>query len=602
MTRTFNSRIMSFAAVLCSLVLFAVSANAQNRDSTGTILPDLSPQEVEIRGQLEISFPSLRRQPLIGFNPPPRVPEIPENYMPFLEPYKLSGTDFPTNQAGNFDPPDVLPINEIYPTVGELEASAGRYLARVIRARLSAPLTFQSTIYGKVDYEGSEGYSPEDAIDDLRNPYDGIRSTIGFQSSGPRVTTGLELNGLVNSYTLFGTNFRQNGTLSTEIVLPDRIGLNGNAEFWLNSYSESIDTEFRLGFGSSRYRTDVFASGLVALPRLNQQERRLNASFGIDVPFSIGSFILSSSLSTSGINLSTPTVSIDDFGLFEFKNYAVEARSGFKLRLSPRIALTVAGNYIGTSFIELGQEQSRSFLTAHADLSFYPVSGLTFYVRNEPGIDTNTLWDVFTQNPYVIDQPPLQSTLRPIDAKAGFTFYKGIMQLSANVGFIQSPNFLFFENIIEQPITGYEYRRGVFQNFYDDVEIVHANGAASLMLNNGLHFKFSIAVREAELSDTNQEVPYFSPFVSENMVSYAFADNSMLIQMIGSFHSSRYRFRTETERIDSYVDLDFLYTYMLNTGLGFVVRVDNILNAPLEYWEDYKESPFTLSAGFRVLW
>ena len=86
------------------------------------------------------------------------------------------------------------------------------------------------------------------------------------------------------------------------------------------------------------------------------------------------------------------------------------------------------------------------------------------------------------------------------------------------------------------------------------------------------------------------------------MVSYAFADNSMLVQLLGTFHSSRYRLRNETERIDSYVDLDFLYTYMLNSGLGFVVRLDNILSSPLEYWEDYEEAPFTVSAGFRVLW
>ena len=487
MTRTLYSRLLLLLALICSIHLSVDIAKAQNRDTTDTILPDLSPQEVEIRGQLEISFPSLRRQPLIGFNPPPRVPEIPDSYMPYLEPYKLSGTDFPSNQMGDFDPPDVLPISDIYPTVGELEASAGRYLARVIRARLSTPLTLQSSLYGRVDYEGSEGYSPVNDLDDLRNPYDGIRSTIGFQSSGPRITTGLELNGLVNSYTLFGTNFRQNGTVSTDIVLPDRVGLNGNAEFWLNSYGESsVDTEFRLSFGSSRYRTDVFDNSLNELPRLNQQERRLNGSFGIDVPFSIGSFIVSSALSTSGIDLSTPTAGVDDFGLFDFKNYTMEASSGFKLRLSPRISLTVAGHYMGTSFIEQGTEQSRSFLTANADLRFYPVSGLTFYLRNQPGVDTNTLWDVFTQNPYVIDQPQLQSTLRPIDAKAGFTFYKGIMQLSANVGYIQTPNFLFFENILEQPITGYEYRRGVFQNFYDDVEIIHANGAASLVLNNGL--------------------------------------------------------------------------------------------------------------------
>ena len=576
---------------------------AQANDTTQTILPDLSPREVEIRGQLEISFPSLRRQPLIGFNPPPRVPELPENYRPFIEDYKLSGTDIPTNQAGQFDPPEVLPLGSVNPTVGELETSAGRYLARHVRARLSTALTPNAALYGNVDYEGSEGYTPDDNEDDLRNPYDGLRATLGFQSVSPRVGLGVELKGGFNSYTLFGTNFLQSGALSSSIVLPDRNGLFGNADFWVRSYNQSsMDSEFRIGFSSSRYQTDVFDSALNALPRLNQQEQRLHGLFDIDVPFSLGSFLVSTNFSTSGIDLSTPTAGIDDFGLFEFKNYYVSAGSGFRLDFTRSLSVTLAGRYLGTSFVENGTVQNRSFMTAEAGIDLYPSSGLTFFLHNKPGIDRNSMWDVFEKSPYVIDQPTLQSTLRPIDAEAGFSFFKGVLNLSAKVGFIQTPNYIFFEAIPEEPITGYDYRRGVFSVNYDDAEVYHADGAVSLSLSSGLHLKFGLSVREAELTDNNEEIPYFSPFLSENMVSYAFANDQMLVQVIGTFHSSRYTSRDATEEIPGYIDMDFLYTYMLHSGLGLVVRMDNILGDSVEYWEHYSESPFTLSAGLRVLW
>jgi len=588
--------------VLGLSLAYPKQSDAQSNDSTNTILPNLSPQEVEIRGQLEISFPSLQRQPLIGFNPPPRVPEIPEGYIPFLEAYKLSGTSLP-NQRGDFDAPDQRPINEMIPARGELEASAGRYLARVIRARLSGPISDKASVYARVDYEGNEGYSPEDNIEDLRNPYDGIRSVFGFQSSGPKVGGGFELKGEVNSYTLFGTNFLQNGTFSSDIILPDRNGLNGIFEAWLSTYNDSaVDSDFRISYGSSRYRTDLFDGSLIPLSRFNQQEQRLSGSASIDIPFSLGSFLVSTEASTSGFEQSALNASIEDFSLFELKNYYINASSGFRIALNPKVSLTIAGHFLGTSYLENDQEEFRSFLTANADLSIYPTPGLTFFLRNRPSVEQNSLWEIFEKNPYVRDQPLFQSTLRPLDAQAGFTFYKGMLQLSANVGYVQSPNYLFFEHIPDQPIIGYDYRRGVFEAEYGDVDILHANGTISLALSSQMHLKFGLSVREAELTDTSEEIPYFSPFLSENMLSYSFADNTMLVQILGTYKSSRFRSRADRDKIPGYIDLDFLYTYMLNSGLGFVARFDNILGTQQEYWEHYKESPFMVSAGIRVIW
>ena len=604
MTYIYSLRLFMILLLAVLVCCQPADATAQSRDTTGTILPNLSPQEVEIRGQLEIAFPSLQRQPLIGFNPPPRVPEIPEGYRPYTEAYKLAGLRSQNRTPGSNTSESGAPLTSTPPpTKGEVEASVGRYLSRVIRARLSGPISARSSVYARVDYEGTEGYSPESDIDDLRNPYDGIRSVLGFQSSGPRVGGGFEIKGEVNSFTLFGTNFLQNGTFSSDIVLPDRNGLNGVMEFWLSTYNEStIDSDFRLAYSSSRYRTDLFDQALMPLSKLNQQEQRLTGSFSLDIPFSLGSFLVSTEVSSSGLDQSALNASIEDFSLFEFKNYYLSAQSGFRIALASNLSLTVAGHFLSTSFLENDQEQSISYLTANADLSFYPTPGLTFFIRNRPSIQKNSLWDIFSKNPYVQDQPLFQSTLHPLDAQAGFTFYKGMVQLSANVGYIQTPNHLVFEHIPDQPVTGYEYTRGVFEAFYGDADILHASGTLSLALSNQLHLKFGLSVREAELTDSGDEIPYFSPFSSENMLSYSFANNSMLVQVLSTLQSSRFRSRADQEKIPGYIDLDLLYTYMLNSGLGFVVRFDNVIGDPLEYWEHYKESPFMVSAGIRVLW
>ena len=68
-----------FALLILFLATHALPAQARQD------LPDLAPREVEITGDLTIAFPTLRRQPIVGFNPPPRVPDMTSISPLFLE-------------------------------------------------------------------------------------------------------------------------------------------------------------------------------------------------------------------------------------------------------------------------------------------------------------------------------------------------------------------------------------------------------------------------------------------------------------------------------------------------------------------------------------
>lgn len=586
------SRFLTFCILAC---LLSLPAFGQGRDTTGTVLPDISPREVEIRGQLEISFPSLRRQPLIGFNPPPRVAEIPGSRRPFIEQYKLASADLPNTPLGQPDAPDVDALSDIRPLNGELEASAGRYLSRVLRARLSGSLSRRASIYSRIDYAGAEGHILRDEESDLRNPYDGLEAVLGFQRIGQRAGWGIEFDGGVDSYTLFGTNILENDSLSQQIILPDRNGIMGGAAFWIRSLASSnIHTNFRLRFSGTQYQTDVFDLALTELPRLEQDETRLTSRFDISVPFSLGAFLITSNVSGAGL---------DDDNLFDFTSYYVDAGSGFRLDIGPKMALRVGGRLLGTSIMTAPEtSEFSSYLTADAELNLYPSANVSLYIRNRPSVTPNILWDLFRQNPYVVDRPDMQSIIRPIDAEAGFNLFRGSAQLAARVGFMQSPNYLYFENEVDSPETRYVYRRGIFVNNYDDAEIITIAGELSFVIIRGLHAKFGVAYRDGKLTDNDQNIPYLSPFVSENMISYNFNDERMLLQLLASYYSSRYRNRLETTKIDDYFDLDLTYSYQLQNGLGLIARLENILGSNLEHWQHYPESPFTLSLGLRVLW
>ncbi len=575
----------------------APSVLAQASRDTTQILPDISPREVEIRGELQIAFPSLIRQPLIGFNPPPRVPELPANRQPFIEDYKLASADLPNTPLGQPDPPAVSSLSDLDAINGEFEASAGRYLSRIIRARLSGSLNRQSALYSRIDYQGSEGFFLEDdqRFPDLRNPYDGLYGLLGYQHVGPRVGWGIELDGNVTSYTLFGTNLLENDSVSTQVVLPDRNGLNGNSEFWIRTQGETkIDTEFRLKYGATRYQTDLFDNALNELPRLDQREKRLTSVLNLGVPFSIGSFLVDTEVSGAGL---------DDEGLFDFTTYYLDLGSGFRFDITPKFNVQIAGRYLGTSYLESGEDQFRSYFSADAQINIYPAPGVTLYAHNQPGVDRNTLWNVFRKNPYVSDFPSLQSTIRPIDAEAGFKLFKGNIQMAVKAGYISSPNFLFFESEADQPnLRVHNYRRGIFAYGYEDAEIFHADGDISISFGGGFHTKLGVSVREATLKDSDVNVPYYSPIVSENMITYTFNEKRMMLQLLTTYYSSRNRNRFDDTKVGDYLDVDLTYSYNVHAGLGLILRLENIVGSTLEHWEDYPEAPMTVSAGMRVLW
>ncbi|MDA0379276.1 MAG: hypothetical protein O2899_07270, partial [Bacteroidetes bacterium] len=60
-----------FALTLLLLLGLVMTLGAPLAGAQDAELPDLAPREVEITGDLTISFPTLRRQPIVGFNPPP---------------------------------------------------------------------------------------------------------------------------------------------------------------------------------------------------------------------------------------------------------------------------------------------------------------------------------------------------------------------------------------------------------------------------------------------------------------------------------------------------------------------------------------------------
>lgn len=584
--------------VLC--LLPAVPALGQDDDDQGSdpTLPDIAPREIEIRGQLEVSFPSLQRQPLIGFNPPPRVPQIPADRRPYVAEYKQDSADLPPSPMGRPDPPPVNTVQGLSPIQGEVEISAGRYLSRTVAGRTGLALTGTEAVYGSLLYRGSNGVEPDETYPEASSSYDSFVGQVGLQTHRARFVAGAELAGFRDEYELYGLR----DLASAEQTFPTRTGRRLGTSAWLRTQGDApVDLTTRLDYGSTKYQADVFSEddrlpdGATVEGLNERRERRLTLDADLAIPFGQQRIWADLGASTAGLDedglLGTTVTSLDLGAGAQFRY-----RRAFDIRLGAQVMAFNAPDPEEDGAIDIG----KSYFAPAVHVRTYPFPGFMIYVENEPGLTLNTLDDLFQHNPYLVTEPTQQPTARIIDAEGGVNLFIGRLQLNGQAGYIRSPNWLYFEEPVsaaEAPVT-----YGLTVTRYDEVDIFHAGGALSLVLDGGLQASLSSSFRHGRLTDTDTHIPYFSPIVGEFMLAYVFAQRRARLQMTTTYERARYWSTDTSRRIGDYFDLDVIGTYNFTDSFGAILRVENISADRLEYWDRYPQDPLVVGAGIRLFW
>ena len=570
---------------LVALLWLVLPVEALAQDTTRSALPDIAPREVEIRGQLEISLPSLRRQPLVGFNPPPQVPRPVAGRRPFAESYKQSSADLPASPLRRPMPPSAL--GAAYPPAeGLVETSVGRYFSRAAYARIQAPLTNQASFLLRTDYRGSDGHTPFDANPDVNTPFDAFEGLIGVQRAGTRWAAGFTFDGFYEAYDLYG--IQETPQSDQSILLPtlDREGRGVTGALHLNTLADTpVEARLDLSYGATRYETLNRASG--AGPELSEQ--RFEGDANIRFPIQAGDVWIASSVSAASL--------ADGLGTYS----AFEAGGGLRFRVDYAVTVSVGARFLGGfSDTEMprgsSDEVQIGYLSPDLHLEFLPAPGMRLYARNRPGVEANAVADVFRINPYLMPQPELRPTLRTIDAEAGGGVFAGPVQVALKAGYQDMPQYLYFEDA-----SGLN-SRGTTALRYGKADVAYAGGSISVVFPGGLHAMVGATYRDGRLTDEDIEIPYFSPVLGEATLSYSFAQSRGLLQLTGHYENARYIDRQQSRKVDAYLDLDVEASYNVTPLLGVVFRIENISGGNDTRWDNYPESSLVIGAGLRVNW
>jgi hypothetical protein len=242
-----------FLFILFSSVSLALAQDGRTEQQS--LLPEIDPQDIEIRSQFRARFPGLSRQPILGFNPRPRVFQVDPNRMPFIEDEEAVIASLPIGELDRPEAPDYEPLGYTAPNNGFLRAGFGSYITPEADFFGVAKLSDQNWLSTDLQFQSSDGH--EERVPTSFRQFDGsIRSfnrlserTLLTLTAGGRSDFNHQLS-VVSSPTanlsvLPQTKVNADGFYASALLERKRSSLSG---FQLNlaGYSDSYSVESNL--------------------------------------------------------------------------------------------------------------------------------------------------------------------------------------------------------------------------------------------------------------------------------------------------------------------------------------------------------------------
>jgi hypothetical protein len=586
-----KANMIRFAVVGLLLAVMLPVASALAQADRDTLLPDLAPRELEILGNLEITFPSLRRQPLSGFNPPPRIYEVPRGWRPWTEDYKQASADLPgSSLIQPASPPPTISVGQ-HPHRGELSLGIGRYLSREVHAQAAFDVGSNVVVYGDAFHDGLDKFKPFDdtlGTEAPRQNYDGLA---GLSYRAGATTAGLEFSGFYRDLDLYGA---RGDTMP--FASPQRTGQGLGGRVWVATGSAS-SLPVHL---SAAYRTNTFETTRTGIPT-NASIDGSQVTVAGDAKLKRGprALLLDGKLwinsqSGSGDLQQMPDLTLD---VATFQGGG-EFRINMGDRGMLRFGAEVHGYTLSQDASAAPPPSGSSKLYVAPRISYLSSigSGAEFYVKNTPIVNFRDQEGMFEANPFLIDGAMSLPELSIVNVESGVVLYNGPFRVAARAGITTYENFMYYVSS-SSPIFG----NGFFDVRYADADILFAGGDIGVTLPGRFSATLTGRWQSAKL-DNDQDVPNYPGFEGGMRASYAFAGDRALLQLDGKFVGSRNVDYTGGAVLSGYVDTAFLASYYFENGIGFFGRVQTMTANTFERWVGYPVADWVTLGGVRLRW
>ena len=559
---------------------FATGTLAQTQaDTEQSLLPDIDPQDIEIRSQFQARFPGLDRQPILGFNPRPRVYQIDPNRMPYLEDEEDVLASLPVGSLDRPEPPEYSALGYRSPKYAFLRMGIGSDITPEADAFATARVADNSWVSGNIRFTSSDGHEEQlntgyRLFDAGINSYTRLsdkttmRVNAGIISNFNRqLQLGTENESLLQAESKIGVDgFR--GGVNLDLSETTLSGTNIVVSGYANSFTADSDLE---PFNTA----DASEWGLRASGVYSRLGNHLNEVHRLTVQTQLGGV---DPVFNESTNWSVSTLSAHYERLF---NYQTDVKAS-----------------AGVSAVSDSRQDFVLYFAPVAEVKHTVFRGLDIRLKAHGKPSHKGLLDVQKTNRFF----DLGSNLRHQYEKMALgelttePFYG--TKITGGVSVQDITNFMYFTRT-DAPYGISDISEGYYSAEFNDASIFKIYGGFTQDLKaEVLWFSADAYVQRPRLSGEDRDIPYMETFSVASSVSFR-PVKELLIEGWGEFKSGRESHTGES--LSSYFTLGSRFEISLTENFGIYGKLLNILDEDYEYWDGYREHGFRGFIGLTVL-
>jgi len=574
--------------VLLLVVLSFLVMPSQARQDAA--LPDLAPRQVEITGDLTIAFPALRRQPIIGFNPPPRVPDISSSRLPFTEAYAQRSADLPPSPLQPPDPPQVSAIERRATADGLLDVRVGAYLDRTVTADATLIQSEATTLLLDVDYFGTDGQDVLIGGAPLTTGRDYFRTGFDLEQRTGSMIFGVDGSGFWSSYGLFGAIPDPAGPAQADAARSFS-GFEGGL-----SMSSRPGARKRLHFGTSAgvagVDTDVFDPAVRIDPTTDREAAFVEIDARAAFPIRDGELRFEALGSSMGLDAGSFPGSTVTSGMA-----LAEVAWQYSAKLFVRAGAAFMG-FDSDRQTLVDPSRSLSYVSPIVGLEYVASDALSLEALVRPVLSSGHLDDIMRQHPFVADEPLMLPSLATVDASLGLRMQTELVTVGFSGGWRDQP---FRRVAFERGGNTRGYASGYPVLDYRSADVLYSALDLTLIPFQGLQIGMDALWQRAELALTGNQAPYTSPFVFSGFVSLGLLNGDLESRIAFVHETSRHADLAQTLEIPAYTSVSAMVSWFFHHNYGLTTGVRD-LGSNHQFWRNYAFESGVFFIGFRYRW
>ncbi len=573
MLRIFTVTLFCCISLLATTIVLAQDAPADRQ----SLLPEIDPQDIEIRSQFQARFPGLRRQPILGFNPRPRVFQIDPNRQPFIEDEETVMANLPIGQLDRPQAPVYQPLGYADPQNGFARVGMGSYITPEADVYAITKLGNRNWVSANLNYLSTNGHLDE-FTSSSRNVDLSINSYSAFTK---RIKLATNL-GVRSNFNHFPGLVTQNGEPANIRNRMSGAGFDGGAEL---TFAQTSLSGFSLSF-------DGYANQLELNSALDNYGGSLN-EWGVKGKAEY-SRLGENIQEVHRLRLTSSAGGIETFGS-SMQGWSVSQLSAhyerlFDYKTDIKASLGVAG-------VSDAVDDYSFYITPNITAVHTLFDGLDVRAKLSGSPSHRSLAGIQAENRFLDLTAPVEHQYEVLGlAEVILEPFSGT-RLVGGVSYQNVKNFLYYTRN-ENVIAGTGFTEGFYQATFSRANITKLYGAFSQDLRPDMLWIRADGYWQRPRLSGNEKIPFIESIGIKGTVSFR-PVRQLVVEGWGEFVGSRKD--SFDNDLSSFILLGGRFEFSVNERLGVYGKLLNLTGEEYELWQGVPERGFQAFVGVTYL-